>query len=363
MTYGNPTIEEDPMFVHSKIQHNDSGARPFVPPARARRRAQALLALTSVIVLAGCSQGGSSGNGEDYPTDPLEYIVPYNPGGSSDPIGREFSRRLAEELGTSETVLNMPGGDETIGITHVLNSDPDGHTLGLASTGGIVAQPLINEDLQFDGRDDYTPIIKMIDTPYALLVAADSPYETLEDFVAAAKESPGEVRVGLSNRLANSGFTLFALEDQAGIKTTVVPFSGGAGESVLAVLGGQIEAIVATASGQLGQVESGELRALAYTGSGYEEFLPEATSFEDAGYDIPFTADYMTVAPAGLPEAAKEKLTAAAEKVAKSEEWAEWCRTQGNLPDSLVGTELDSMLDEKQEILTDAVEGAQSREE
>lgn len=126
-------------------------------------------------------------------------------------------------------------------------------------------------------------------------------------------------------------------------------------------MGGKIEAMVATASGQLGLVESGDLKAMAYTGSGYEEFLPGAVSFKDAGYDIPFTADYMTLAPAGLPDKVKEKLTTSARKVAESEEWAKWSKEQGNLPDDITGDDLTALLEQKRADIKEAIELAKKR--
>lgn len=318
----------------------------------------------SLLALTGCSLGSANAGGaEDYPNRALEYIVPFAPGGSTDPVGREFSRMLAEELGTNETVQNMPGGDQAIGVTAVLDAEADGHTMGLSSPSGIIVQPMLNDSLPYQDASDYTPIAKMVTGPYALLVAKDSPYKTLDDFIAAAKENPGKLRVGTTARMSDNSFALFSLEEQADIKTTMVPFPGGAGESVLAVMGGEIEGIFATASGQLGLVESGDLRALAHTGRAeYNRFLPGAISFEEEGYDIPFASEFMTVAPAGIPDDIREKLVGAAEKVVASEEWAEWCEKQGILPDPIVGDELDTWIKETTERSEKAIAMAEARE-
>ncbi|OLT05664.1 hypothetical protein BJF90_01180 [Pseudonocardia sp. CNS-004] len=194
-------------------------------------------------------------------------MVPYSPGGSTDPVGREFSRLLAGELGTGATVTNRPGGDETIGVSSVVEAAPDGYTLGLTSATGIIVQPLVNDQLSYREPSDFTSVVKMVEAPNALLVAAGSPFRSLVDFVEAARRNPGQLRVGTTGRLTNNTFALLALEKQAGIDLNIVPFSGGAGEAVRAVLGGQVEAAIPTASAQLGLVESGELRGLAHTGA------------------------------------------------------------------------------------------------
>jgi tripartite-type tricarboxylate transporter receptor subunit TctC len=177
-------------------------------------------------------------------------VVPYNPGGSTDPVGREFSRLLSDELGTGATVTNRPGGDETIGVSSVLEAAPDGYTLGLTSATGIIVQPLVNDQLSYKEPSDFTSVVKMVEAPNALLVAADSPFRSLDDFLQAARTSPGQVRVGTTGRLTNNTFALLALEKQAGIDLNIVPFSGGAGEAVRAVLGGQVEAAIPTAPGR-----------------------------------------------------------------------------------------------------------------
>lgn len=341
---------------------SDQRTTPRKFPRRGVRTMAALGAIGLTTTLASCSSEASDGS--DFPSKDFEYIIPYNPGGSTDPIGREFSTELSALLGNSATALNVPGGDESIALTQLTGAKPDGHTLGMASSAGLLAQPMLNDDVQYDGLEDFTPVVKMSDTPYALLVAKDSPYKTLDDLVKAAKKDPGKVRIGTANRMGNSAFVVYELEDQAGIKTTVVPGTGGSGETALQVMGGRIEAMVATASGQLGLVESGDLRALAYTGEeDYSKFLPKAQSFKDAGYDIPFIADYMTLAPANLPPAVQDKLASSAQEVTKSKKWKEWSATQGALTDNLTGQELKDYLKKAQKNIAEAIELGKARGE
>ncbi|GAA1224571.1 Bug family tripartite tricarboxylate transporter substrate binding protein [Pseudonocardia alaniniphila] len=327
--------------------------------ARNRTRlAAVVIAAVSVLVVSACGHsssaagdnpgtgaGGDAASAADFPSQDFEYVVPYNPGGSTDPVGREFSRLLADELGTRATVTNRPGGDETIGVASVLEAAPDGYTLGLTSASGIIVQPLVNDQLSYKEPSDFTSVVKMVEAPNALLVKGDGPFRTLDDFVRAAKEKPGQIRVGTTGRLTNNTFALLALEKQAGIDLNIVPFSGGAGEAVRATLGGQVEAAIPTAAAQLGLVQAGELRALAHTGdAAYNAFLPGAVPFSDAGFDVPFSSDYLTVAPKGLPPAVRGELVEAALTVAKSDDWAKWCKDNGYLADPMAGPELDAWI-------------------
>lgn len=315
-------------------------------------------ALSAAALLSACGSDG------EYPSEAIEYIIPYNPGGSTDPLGREFANMLTDSLGTTSTPLNMPGGDESIGITHVYGAAPDGYTIGMGSSAGLVGQPVLNDSVQYEGPESFTPIIKMVDVPYALMVSGDSEFETLEDFIDAAKASPGELTVGAPNRMGGSAFTLYALESMADIQTSLVTSTGGSGEAALSVMSGRTNAMVGTAAGQAGLIESGDIRVLAYTGQqDYSDFVPNAQSFHEAGYEIPFSGDYMTLAPADLPDDVSEQLISTAEEIATSDEWAEWTANQGILTDSLVGDELDAWLEEQTISIDNAIEFAENRED
>ncbi|MGJ9413700.1 Bug family tripartite tricarboxylate transporter substrate binding protein [Aeromicrobium sp. CF4.19] len=330
---------------------------------RAAHRAVAVAAaLSACAALTACSALGGQTPTADYPAETIEFIVPYAPGGSADPVAREFSRQLAEEMGTSVNVFNKPGGDESIGISEVVAAESDGYTLGLASSPGLLAQPLVNDSLQYGGYEDVTPVVQMTDTPFVLLVPADSPYESVDDLVQDAKENPGEVRVGVANTIGNNGFAFNFLQEQAEVDMTMIPSAGGAGESALAAMGGEIEALIAAGSGQLGLVESGDLRALAYTGSSYGDVLPDAVSFEEAGYDIPFSTDYVVFGPAGVSGDVRDKIVAAAEKVASGDEWVSWTEKQGDVPTAVVGDELTRYLTEQRERIKQAIETSDTSE-
>jgi putative tricarboxylic transport membrane protein len=308
------------------------------------RRSLGAILITATALASGCAaQDGGEGT---WPGgDQFTYVIPYSPGGSTDPVGREFSRQLADAARTSAVVENLPGGDETIGLTKVIEAEPDGLTLGLSSATGVIVQPLVNHNLPFQTAEDYTPVVKMVEAPNALVVAANSPYRTLDDLIADAKRRPGQVRVGTTGELTNNTFVLVSLEDQAGIDLTIVPFSGGAGEAVLATLSGDIDAAIPTAAGQRSFIDSGELRALAHTGdASYNEVLPGSTTFKDAGYDVPFSSDYITVAAPGLPDNMREELVATATEVAKGDQWAAWCKEAGFVADPMSGAELDEWI-------------------
>lgn len=306
--------------------------------------------------VVGCAPA-ASGEEIAYPDGQLTYIIPFAPGGSSDPSGREFSRLLAEELGTTVVVENMPGGDETIGLTAVFSSPADGHTIGLSSPAGVIVQPLINDALPFKTTDDYTPVSLMLQAPNALFVGKDSKYQTIEDLLADAKANPGKISIGTTGRYTSPTFQIVQLEAEAGVEFNIVPFSGGAGEAALAAVGGKIDAYSATVPGQLGLFTAGDIRALVHTGSPeYNSVLPGAVSYEEVGINNPFGADYMTVAPKGLPDAVRAKLVEAANKVASGEAWGAWTAERGFTATPAVGDDLLKWIEDMAKLSASAIE-------
>lgn len=330
-----------------------------------RRRFQLFRAAATVgvasLFFSGCGLLGDHENAE-FPSQDMEYIIPYNPGGGADPAGRQYAESLSEALDININVMNQPGADEAIGITRLATADPDGYTLGMGTTGGFLGQPIANPDVQYDGIGDFTPITQMTSTPYGLFVSADSGYETLEDLLAAARENPGDVTISAPVRMGSPALSIYYLEDQAEVEFTLVTTSGGSGEAALEVMGGRIDAMVGNASGQLGLVESGELLALGYSGTeDYSDHLPDAQSFNDQGYDIPFVSDYITMAPAGIPDDARELLLDVSADIVGSDEWRDWAYNRGAIPVDTSGDELIEYLEETSQHVERGLELAQAR--
>lgn len=162
----------------------------------------ATLAGVALLGLSGCGLLGADSNAP-YPSQDIEYLIPYNPGGGADPAGRQYAETLAEMLGINIHVLNQPGADEAIGLTRLANADADGYTLGMGTSGGFLGQPIANPDVQYDGLGDFDPITQMTSTPYGLFVAGNSEYRTLEDLLDAARQSPGNVTVSAPVRMGS----------------------------------------------------------------------------------------------------------------------------------------------------------------
>jgi tripartite-type tricarboxylate transporter receptor subunit TctC len=281
---------------------------------------------------------------QDYPSRDITFVVPYGTGGSTDPISRQFASQLSEKLGTSVNVVNKPGASGTLGISEVVTAKPDGHTIGIASNSPLIFQPMIKPDLPYKTPEDYEPLAKMASLPYVLVVREDAPWETLAEFIADAKKNPDKIRASVSGVLATNDLTMQQLNKAADIKVRTVPFTGGGGEALLALLGGRVEAYVGTGASTLGQEQAGKVRVLAVFQDGQYELFPEATPVGDAGYDATIGPTYYAIAPKGLPQEVLDKLRSASAEIVKSDEYKEFAASKGFSVEALSPEELKEEL-------------------
>ena len=135
---------------------------------------------------------------QSYPNRPITFVVPYGPAGSTDPISRQFATQLEKVLGVEVNVENKPGGSGTIGFGIVARAKPDGYTIGLATNSILAYQPLVNQSLTFKTPDAYQPIAKLGEMPVILVVRADAPWKTFEEFLEHVRKNPNKVRASVS---------------------------------------------------------------------------------------------------------------------------------------------------------------------
>lgn len=299
---------------------------------------------------------------QTYPNRDITFIVPYNPGGSTDPISRQFSAQLAKELNATVNVENKPGGSATIGIGQVIRAKPDGYTIGLSSNSVLAYQPLVNKALTWKSPDDYQSIVSLVDIPAIITVKADSPFKTLEDLIDAARKNPGKVRIAVSGYRTAPDLVIQELNKVAKVRIATVPFTGGGGEALVALLGGRVEATSGYAPTVRSHVDAGTVRVLAsFSKERYAQF-PQAESVVQAGYNVTLPADYGVVAPKGIPKDTLDKLVAASLRVANSKEFAEFAVKMGLILDVRGPKEMDQEMIDYKKTFADLIEFMNKKE-
>jgi tripartite-type tricarboxylate transporter receptor subunit TctC len=291
----------------------------------------------------------------DYPNRDITFIVPFNPGGVTDPIARQFTVQLAKALGGNVNVENKPGGSATIGTGAVVRAKPDGYTIGLGTNNSLAYQPLINSGLAYKTPDDYQLIVKLGDSHSVLTVRADAPWKTFEEFMADVRKNPGKIRVSVSGRLSSGDLTIQELNMVAGVKITTVPFTGGGGEAMVALLGGRVEALAGHGVSTLGQAQAGKVRVLAVFKKGKHDLFPNAVSVFDTGYNATLPSAFYVIAPKGMPRDIQDKLMATALQVVRTEEFIKFTKANGYAADAKGADTVKMELLQQSKIFSDLI--------
>ena len=248
-----------------------------------------------------------------YPSKPIALIVPFPPGGVADIVGRPFAEALSRELKTPVIIENKPGAGGGIGMGAVAKAKADGYTL-LMALSSISILPEADKVL---GRaplyqlDQFTPIARLTADPTILAVRADSPWKTLQDFVADARRRPGAITYGSSGNYGTMHVPMEMFAHRADVKLLHVPFTGG-GPAVVALLGGQVDALSTGPSTVLQHVKAGKVRVLASWGDHRLASLPDVKTLTESGFDAVFFQWCALFAPAGTPEPVLSRLREAA---------------------------------------------------
>lgn len=292
------------------------------------RRTPLALALMAGLTLSGCGALGGGGGDQEFPSEDLSLVIPYNPGGSTDTMGRLFGDLLAKELGVGLSVENVPGAVGSTGVSQVLSGrDTSGHTMVFTPYDAIGLVPMQVDNLPYTAEDANVIGIAVM-APSALAVKADAPWDSLEDLVAAAKADPGKIRIAAANSGSQRHMTVEALSNDSGAEFAPVFFTGGAGEGVIATMQGSVEGVISDLGAIAGQVEAGELKVLGTSDPTYAEnsLLADATPWLDEGYELVQNVsqgEWVIAVSKDTPEANVTALQEAFKAVVESDGWRE----------------------------------------
>lgn len=232
-----------------------------------------------------------------YPSRPTTIIIPFAAGGAGDLSGRVIADFASNKKGEATAVDFRPGAGATIGTAQVADAAPDGTTLGLYSVSPFGTTPHLQK-VPYDPLTSFTYVAAHVFVPIAFYVKADSPFATWDDAVKFAVDNPGKFRWGTAAVRGAAHLATEAAFRRAKAQATFVPFKGGS-EAMTALLGGHIEASVSSDYGP--QLDAGQVRLLASTGTEKIAAFPDVPTFGEMGQPIAVEATYGLVGPAGLP--------------------------------------------------------------
>ena len=235
-----------------------------------------------------------------YPSRPVTLIVPWPPGGSTDRHLRVLADIAGGYLGQPIVVQNQPGAGGTLGPGNMARTaKPDGYTIAQFPLGMLRVPHM--QKVAWDPLKDFTFIIGLSGYTFGLTVRADSPFKTFNDYIAAAKASPGKVDYGSTGIGSSPHLLMEEVADKAGVELNHVPFKGNA-DLVQALLGGHVMA-QSDASGWDRFVDAGQMRLLVTFGEQRTKRWPDVPTAKDLGYDVVYNSPYGLVGPAGMDPA------------------------------------------------------------
>lgn len=249
----------------------------------------------------------------DYPSQPISLVVPYAAGGGADNAARILAKALGEQLGQSIVIENKSGASGSIGASYVARSAPDGYTV-LYDASAFSINPALRK-LPYDPRKDFIPVSQAVRVPNIMVVAKDSPFNTLSDFVNAAKAGPGKYTFASYGPGSLAQMAGELLKKDTGIDIVHIPYKGGA-PALVDVISGQVHTYFANAASSLGYVTGGQLKALAVTSKQRMTDLPNVPTVAESGIKG-FSVEEWNgfLVPAGTPSPVVEKLHAAVQAV------------------------------------------------
>lgn len=269
--------------------------------------------LKSIMLAAGILVSATS-IAADYPSKNIRLVVPFGAGGGTDAVGRTLANSAKDILGQNISIMNRTGGAGAVGMSFGAQQRADGYTLTVV-TREIASLPQMG--LMRHTADDFR-LIRLVNLdPAVVLVAADSPYNTINDLIKEAKENPGSVKFAST---AAPNFYLMSLEKDQGIKLNAIPYNG-ASEAIPAVLGHHTDVTMVTPGEAIAQLRSGQLKALGVMSEERIQYIPDVPTLKEQGIDVVTGTWHGIGAPKDTPDAVIEKLGAAFDEAMASEEF------------------------------------------
>lgn len=263
---------------------------------------------------------------QDFPSKPINLIIPYAAGGSTETMARIFSKAFGDELGQKVLVQVRPGAGGAIGATEIAKAEPDGYTIAFTTASSLLWPPL-TQDVEYTA-DSFAFVAKITDYQQAIVAKADAPFNTLEELIAASRE--GTLSYGDQSTLSRA--FIDAIGDKEGVEWNGIPTKGG-GEMVPFLLGGKIDFAW---SGGVHSRYGDQIKVLLSMNEGRLAANPDIPSISE-GYGISMPSQAVLIAPAGTPRDVVDTLAEAAKKAMENAEFVDLMNNNLLFPLSYAG--------------------------
>ncbi|MBY0265096.1 MAG: tripartite tricarboxylate transporter substrate binding protein [Burkholderiales bacterium] len=278
-----------------------------------------------------------------YPTKPVRIIVPYPPGGTTDPTARAFSTWFAEKLNTTFVIDNRPGAGSTLGHGLAAKATPDGYTLVLGTSGGLVVSAAFGSKLAYDPVKDFTPIGVGVYVPFLIVVHPSVPAKNVRELVDLAKAQPGKINFASPGTGTPNHLGMELLTSLTGAKFTHVPYKGG-GAATADLLAGRVQAIFGGAAPWQPHMATGKARAIAIGHPTRLKALPDIPAIAETYPGFNNTTWYGFLGPAGTPAHVVRKINAEMKRAVEDPGVVKHLESIGMVPTSTTPQEMAEMI-------------------
>lgn len=287
-----------------------------------------------------------------YAKKNIEVVIPKNPGGGTDTSARTLIEYSKDRLpkGIIFVPVNKPAGNGITGLIEVAKAKPDGYKL-VMTTVELAMFPYQNKSPVT--WNDFTPLVTTIADPVSIVVKADSGYNTLEDFINAAKAQPGKLKVGNSGMGAIYHLAAVNIEKTTGTKFNHIPYNEGTGPSIAALVGGHIDSVLTTPGAVKSQVDAGILRLLAVMDEKRFELFPDVPTMKEAldlDVNVKMRAWAVLATTAKVPQDVADQLVKTFTEVVNTPAYQDAVRKQGIMPVTITGQDALKMMQEDDEM-------------
>jgi tripartite-type tricarboxylate transporter receptor subunit TctC len=292
-----------------------------------RRRLLHLVGLGALALLASLPQAAWS---QSYPSRPIRLVVPFTPGGSTDILARAIGQELGKAWNATVVIDNVPGAGGAIGAEKVARAAPDGYTLLMGHIGTLAVNPSLYPKLPYNPLKDFAPVAWVANVPNVLVLHPSTPAGTMKEFVTYAKSNPGRLNYGSGGNGSAANLATEYLKLRANVSLVHIPYRGTA-PAVTDLVAGQTQVLFTGVPAVIGQIRSGQLKALAVSGKARVEALPDVPTVNEALGLKDFEADqwYGVVAPTGTPADIVAKLNQAINTALNSAELKKRLNAEG----------------------------------
>jgi tripartite-type tricarboxylate transporter receptor subunit TctC len=299
---------------------------------------------------------------DDFPSRPVQLMVAFPPGGSTD-VGARVVAAIAEKiLGKPMVVLNKGGAGGQVGWTELSRQKPDGYYIGYINLPATNTVILDAERKAIFGIDAFVPIINQVLDPGIVWVRGDSPYKTLKDLVDAAKKAPNTIRTATTGILSDDHLAILMLEEAAPGAIFRIVHLAGAVDQLKEVMGGHVDVAFDNVGSIAPRVRTGELRALAVMDYQRSKFVPDVPTMKEVGYPTVISSSTRGIAaPKGLPQPVLKKLEEVLRKAMEDPEHVQKLESAGLAIKIMVGEEYARYYRETHEQAKKYTEWAKSR--